>query len=233
MKQIDEAEHPMTKSVENWTITTPRGEVSAVFAPAAQPRDVVFVAAPGAGGHKQDRSMLALTACLNARGVDVVAFDFLYRQRGSKRPDAMPVLEETFEAVVADVRRRNIAKRLVIGGRSMGGRAASMLAARGFECDGLLLVAYPLHPPKQPEKLRVAHLASVRVPTLCFNGTRDEFCEPALMNEAMSKVGDNWTMHWVADADHSMHVLRRSGRSDAEVLDEIGAATSEWLDRLG
>jgi predicted alpha/beta-hydrolase family hydrolase len=120
-------------------------------------------------------------------------------------------------------------RRLIIGGRSMGGRAASMLAAEGFDCDGLLLLAYPLHPPGQQEKLRSAHLPAIGVPTLCINGTRDDFCSRTIMQDVLTTVGANWRMHWVEGADHSFHVLKSSGRDDSAVLQEIGETTSDWL----
>jgi predicted alpha/beta-hydrolase family hydrolase len=122
---------------------------------------------------------------------------------------------------------------LIIGGRSMGGRAASMLAASGFDADGLLLLAYPLHPAGQPQKLRDAHLPSITMPTICFNGTRDALCTPALMNDVLKRVGANWVMHWVDGADHSFHVLKSSGRTDAEAMIEIAEAASSWASRLG
>ena len=111
----------------------------------------------------------------------------------------------------------------------MGGRAASMMAANNFECDGLLLFAYPLHPPGQPEKLRDAHLPSIKVPVLCFNGTRDPFCTPALMETAVQKVTTTWQMEWVDGADHSFHVPKSSGKTDAQVLDEMADIAQGWL----
>src|SRR5262249_1024474 len=116
-----------------------------------------------------------------------------------------------------------------IGGRSMGGRAASMLAATGHQADGLILLAYPLHPPKQFDKLRDAHLKDITMPVLCFNGTRDEFCDNALMLNALRSVKAPWTMHWLEAADHSFHVLKRSGRTDEEVLTEVTTVTRDWL----
>src|SRR5438132_8254582 len=148
-----------------------------------------------------DRAMLATAAALDARGIEVLRFNFPYRERGSRRPDSMPVLRERFEAVVAGVRSD---KKLIIGGRSMGGRVASMLAADGFACDGLLLFAYPLHPAGQPEKLRDAHLPAIRVPVLCFNGTRDKLCTRELMEAALARVTTDWQMHWIEGADHSL-----------------------------
>jgi len=131
--------------------------------------------------------------------------------------------------VLAHTRKELGSKRLIIGGRSMGGRAASMMAADGFDCDGLLLLAYPLHPPGKPEQLRSAHLPQIRVPVLCINGTRDAFCTRELMEKALESVQTKWTMHWIDGADHSFHVLKSSGRNDADVYSEIGAAGGRWL----
>jgi predicted alpha/beta-hydrolase family hydrolase len=222
-----------TESV-TWRVRVGEAETAAVFdaAEAAGPR-VVFVCAHGAGGHRDDKGMLALRDELRGRGIGIVRFNFLYREKGSGRPDPMPRLMECTSAVVARVREERAPDVLVIGGRSMGGRAASMLAAEGFACDGLLLLAYPLHPAGQPRKLRDAHLPSIDVPVLCFNGTRDELCTPELMENVLRTVKPGWEMHWLEGADHSFHVLKSSGRTDAQVLDEVGDAARAWLDRLG
>jgi predicted alpha/beta-hydrolase family hydrolase len=145
----------------------------------------------------------------------------------------MPRLMDTTSAVIGRIREELRPDVLVIGGRSMGGRAASMLAAQGFSCDGLLLLAYPLHPAGQPEKLRDAHLPDITVPVLCFNGTRDDLCRRDLMERALQTVKTDWRMHWLEGADHSFHVLKSSGRTDAQVLDEVGDATREWVAGLG
>jgi predicted alpha/beta-hydrolase family hydrolase len=217
-----------------WRVAVGDAETTVVHDPAAASgRRVVFVCAHGAGGNRDDRSMLALRTALVERGVDVVRFNFLYKERGSGRPDPMPKLMETVAAVVQRTRDELHPDVLLIGGRSMGGRAASMLAAEGFVADGLLLLAYPLHPAGQPEKLRDAHLPSIRMPVLCFNGTRDELCRPDLMENALKTVGPDWTMHWLDGADHSFHVLKSSGRTDAQVLAEVGDTTLEWIGSLG
>jgi predicted alpha/beta-hydrolase family hydrolase len=189
----------------------------------------VFVCAHGAGGNMSDRGTLAVAKALGARGLDVVRFNFLYKEKNSGRPDPMPKLKETTQAVVARVREELAPKRVIIGGRSMGGRAASMLAADGFDCTGLLLLAYPLHPAGKPEQLRDAHLPAIRVPTLCINGTRDALCTPALMEQAIAPVVAPWRMHWLDGADHSFHVLKSSGRTDAAVMTEVADAVDSWL----
>ena len=192
----------------------------------------VFVCAHGAGGNMSDKGMLTTTRAIAARGVDIVRFNFLYKEKKSSRPDQMPVLKETTMAVVARVREELRPKKLIIGGRSMGGRAASMLAADGFDADGLLLLAYPLHPAGRPEQLRDAHLPSIRMPVLCINGTRDALCTPSLMKTAVEKATAPWQMLWIDGADHSFHVLKSAGKTDADVMNEIADAAQAWISRI-
>jgi predicted alpha/beta-hydrolase family hydrolase len=193
----------------------------------------LFVCAHGAGGHIDDRGMQRLAAVLRDQGFDIVRFNFLYRESGSRRPDPMPRLIECFEAVVAHARAELGMTHVIIGGRSMGGRVASMMAARSFHCDGLLLLAYPLHPPGKAEQLRDAHLPGIQAPVLCINGTRDTFCTRELMQKALESVQADWTMHWIEGADHSFRVPKSSGRSDADVYAEIGEVSARWLARAG
>ena len=179
-----------------------------------------------------DRSVLGVTEALLKRGLHVVRFNFPYREKGSSHPDTMPRLKECIAAVAAHARREVGPQSLVLGGRSMGGRVASMLAADGFACDGLLLLAYPLHPAGKPEELRDAHLAKIEVPVLCLNGTRDALCRRDLMEGVVGRLTDRWTMHWLEGADHGFHVLKSSGRSDAEVLGEIAETCAAWASGL-
>lgn len=209
-------------------------EVSAVLELASDgSKGNLFACAHGAGGHMSDRAMLALSPILRGAGLDVLRFNFPYREKGSGRPDAMPRLQECIAAVAGHARSQHNVTRLIIGGRSMGGRAASMLAATGFACDGVLLLAYPLHPAGRTDKLRMAHLAGIRAPVLCINGTRDPLCDRGLMDEIVAGLPDTWRMHWIESADHSFHVLKSSGRTDREVLDEVGRVTGGWLGNRG
>jgi len=159
--------------------------------------------------------MLALDQALSGIGLEVVRFNFPYREKGARRPDPMPVLKETIKIVSSSFDFP------ILGGRSMGGRAASMLAADGFPCRGLLLFAYPLHPAGQPEKLRVAHLPEIKVPVLCFNGTKDALCRRDLMEQ---HVPAGWNMQWLEGADHS---LKRVAD-----LEAIARETKKWLATL-
>jgi pimeloyl-ACP methyl ester carboxylesterase len=107
-----------------------------------------------------------------------------------------------------------------------------LLATAGSMLSAVLLFAYPLHPPGQLDKLRDAHLPDIKVPVLCFNGTRDAFMTPELMEKVLKTVKTRWEMHWLEGADHSFHVNKSSGRTDAQVLDEVADTTRKWVDTL-
>jgi predicted alpha/beta-hydrolase family hydrolase len=202
-----------------WRISVDGEETSAEVDRAQTARRAVFVAAHGAGSHKDHRSMLQLSAVLRAQGFDVVRFNFLYREKGGRAPDRMPKLQACFAAVAEHARAVLEPTTLILGGRSMGGRVASMLAAEGFPCDGLLLFAYPLHPAGDVERLRAAHLRDIRVPVLCINGTRDALCTRELMDREIAGLG--WEMHWLEGKDHSFPVTA-----------ELGALAGVWLERI-
>lgn len=221
-------EHP----AQRWRVAVGDDATSAIYEPADGTPRGIFVCAHGAGGNMNDRATAATARAMRDIGLGVVRFNFLYKEKGRGGPDPMPKLMTTYTAVVDHARRQLEPKRLIIGGRSMGGRTASMLAAEAFDADGLLLLAYPLHPPGQHDKLRVEHLQSITMPVLCFNGTRDAFCEPTLMKNALKKVKTRWTMHWVEGADHGFKVPKKTGRTEAEVMREVAAATADWIETL-
>ena len=226
-------------STMEWKVAVGPDHVTAVYESGTAGDDAaLFVCAHGAGGSMSDKGMLATAAALRSAGIGVVRFNFVYKEKGDRRPDFMPKLMDTVTAVVERVRSElrsapeSRTGRLLIGGRSMGGRAASMLAARGFEAAGLLLLAYPLHPAGKPEQLRDAHLPQIRMPVLCFSGTRDPLCTRTLMERALTTVTAPWQMEWVEGADHSFHVLKSSGRTDAGVMAGIAAVSRAWADRI-
>jgi predicted alpha/beta-hydrolase family hydrolase len=219
----------VSSSAVEWRIAVADDTVTAMLEASDRAAETLVVLAHGAGGHMHDRGMRALSELFRARGVDVVRFNFPYSEKKTRRPDPMPVLERCVAAVVSYARTQCASARLFIGGRSMGGRAASRLAAEGFDCDGLLLLAYPLHPAGKPEQLRDAHLSRIRVPALCLNGTRDALCRRDLMDEVVARLGDNFRMHWLEGADHAFHVTKATGRTDADVLREVGDTTEAWI----
>jgi uncharacterized protein len=215
---------------ETWTVPVGTESVSAIHEASTVGETIAtFVCAHGAGGNMHDRGVLAVAKELRGRGLDIVRFNFLYTEKKIGRPDAMPVLQRVIEAIVAHVRRTLAPNDVIIGGRSMGGRAASMLAADGFAADRLLLLAYPLHPAGKPDQLRDAHLPRISMPTLCLNGTRDALCRRDLMEQVLERVQPSFEMRWLDGADHSFHVLKSSGRRDSDVMAEIGSTVAHWL----
>ena len=225
--------HVESEPAQRWTVQVGEEVTTALFEAAEEPLgESVVVLGHGASTHMEHRTMVNLAREFRARGLHVIRFNFLYTEKKKGPPDRMPRLTECFAAVVAAARERVQPRRLLLGGHSMGGRAASMMAAEGFACDGLLLLAYPLHPSGQPEKLRDAHLPQIRQPVLCLNGTRDELCQQDLMQQVVEKLPPTWTMHWLEAADHGFHVLKRSGRTDEDVLSEIGEVSHEWVSRV-
>jgi predicted alpha/beta-hydrolase family hydrolase len=222
-----------TGPAEPWRVKVGEEQTSALWQRARQPlADSVLVLGHGASTNMQHRTMENLATTYLARGLSVVRFNFLYTELQKGPPDRMPRLMDCFAAVVEKVRQELTPRHLFLGGHSLGGRTASMLAAEGFACDGLLLLAYPLHPSGQPEKLRDAHLGQIPRPVLCLNGTRDELCQQALMQRVVERLPPTFTMHWLEAADHGFHVQKRSGRTEAEVFQEIGDVSRDWVARV-
>lgn len=184
--------------------------------------------APGAGTAMDNPLLVAVAEGLAARGHVVMRFNFPYREKGSRRPDPTKTLVATWRAA-ADALRARGDRRLVIGGRSMGGRMASMLAAEGYACDGLVFLGYPLHPAGKPGQLRDAHLPDVRAPMLFVQGTRDALCDLALLQPVLARLGGRARLHEVAGADHGFEVRKSDGRAPEGVLAEVIDAAADWI----
>jgi predicted alpha/beta-hydrolase family hydrolase len=222
-----------TGPAELWSVQVGEEQTSALWQRAPQPlADSVLVLGHGASTNREHRTMENLAAAFRARGLSVVRFNFLYTERLKGPPDRMPRLMECFAAVAERARQELTPQHLFLGGHSLGGRTASMLGAEGFACTGLLLLAYPLHPAGQPEKLRDAHLGQIQRPVLCLNGTRDDLCQQALMQRVVERLPPTFTMHWLEAADHGFHVQKRSGRTEEEVFQEIGEVSRDWVARV-
>jgi uncharacterized protein len=207
------------------------GQVSGIVTlPDAPPADTVVVLAHGAGSDMTNPLLVGVAGGLARHGFASVRFNFPYSERRGRAPDRAPVLEACYRSVLEQVRadRALHPRRAVIGGKSMGGRMASHLAADGVAIDGLLLLGYPLHPAGKPEQLRRAHLARIAVPMLFLAGTRDALCRLDLLRETLLGLRGA-TLHVIDDGDHSFAVRKRSGRDAGAVLDEIVQPTVAWL----
>jgi len=207
------------------------GSVSgAVTLPTGPRRNATAVVAHGAGTAMDHPFLVAFTDGLADRGVAAVRFNFPYTERGDRAPDRAPVLEDCYRAVLRAVRDDPaLSGRLIIGGKSMGGRMASHLAAAGEAVDGLLFLGYPLHPAGRPQQLRAAHLPRITAPMLFLTGTRDALCPLEALRPVLAGL-PSATLHVVDDGDHSFAVRKKSGRTPADVMDELLSATCAWLD---
>jgi hypothetical protein len=213
------------------THSFPDGRGGTVSASVAGPRisETLLVLAHGAGNDMHQPLLVAVQQQLAAGGLAVARFNFPYTERGARAPDPAPVLETCWRAVLAALREALEPRRLVIGGKSLGGRMASHLAAQGAPVDGLVFLGYPLHPAGRPDALRTAHLDAIAAPMLFFAGTRDPLCRLDLLRATLATLPAPTTLHVIEDGDHSFAVPKRAGRSPAEVYGEIVRVTAAWL----
>ena len=203
----------------------------------ATPRDrfgVTLVLAHGAGAAQSSPFMVRFASGLSARGLDVVTFDFLYTEQRRRVPDRTEKLEVCFRAVVTTVRTHDslAGNVLCLGGKSMGGRIASHLAAaEGAASDrvieGLVFLGYPLHPPGKPQQLRSAHLEKIRAPMLFVQGSRDPFGTPAELKPILESLSAKATLREVENGDHSLAPSRVKSVVD-QVYDEIQDTVVSW-----
>lgn len=189
--------------------------------------------AHGAGGTRKTPFLVRLAEALAAGGRRVVLFNFPYCETRRRIPDPAPLLEATVAAVARFARSELGAERLVLGGKSMGGRIASQAVAKGLAADGLVFLGYPLHPPGKPEKLRDAHLAAVDAPMLFVQGTRDDFARWDLLDATLRRLGERATLLKIDDGDHSFKVPKKSGRTAEDVEAMVLRGALDWLTARG
>jgi predicted alpha/beta-hydrolase family hydrolase len=209
------------------------GSVSALLMQPAQAR-ACYVFAHGAGAGMAHASMEATAAGLAARGIATLRYQFPYMEKGSKRPDPPAIAHAAVRAAVAQAARCCPRLPLFAGGRSFGGRMTSQAQAVAPlpGVRALVFLSFPLHPAGKPSADRAKHLADIRVPMLFLQGTRDALAELNLLEPVVKGLGPLASLHLVREADHSFHVLARSGRNDREVLDEVLDAFANWIDDI-
>ena len=187
----------------------------------------------GAGGDRRTAFLVRLGEALAAGGRATVLYNFPYTEAGRRAPDPPARLEAT-AAAAADFARTSLgARRVVAGGKSMGGRIASQAVAAGAPADGLVFLGYPLHPPGRFETLRDRHLGAIAIPMLFVQGTRDAFAREDLLERVLARLGPLATRHRVEGGDHSFAVPRSQKRSPADVEREIVSVVEDWLVRQG
>jgi predicted alpha/beta-hydrolase family hydrolase len=195
------------------------GHVSALWLAPPAPTSC-FVFAHGAGAGMAHSFMAAFAAGLAARGVATLRYQFPYMEKKIGRPDSPPVCHATVRAAVAAAAELAPGLKLIAGGKSFGGRMTSQ--AQALQplpgVGGLAFLGFPLHAAGKPSDARAAHLSDIDIPMLFLQGDKDKLAQPELLQPIMAKLGSRATLMTVSDADHSFHVPKRSGRSDAEVL---------------
>jgi hypothetical protein len=213
--------------------TAAKGKVSALLCRPEHAR-WLLVFGHGAGAGMRHRFMEGMSARLAATGIATLRFQFPYTEAGGRRPDARPVLLATVRAAVDAARAAAPDLPLLAGGKSMGGRMTSLAAAEEplAGVRGLVFFGFPLHPAGRPATERAAHLERVDLPMLFLQGERDKLAELDLLRPVCAKLGARASLHVVPTADHGFHVLRSSGRSDADVLAKLAETVAAWAAAL-
>lgn len=196
---------------------------------------LLYVLAHGAGAGMRHRFLETIATSLAGRGVATFRYQFPYMDEGGGRPDPPGLLESSVRAAVSRASETAPDLPLIAGGKSLGGRMTSSAAAVSPlpGVKGLVFLGFPLHPPGQPGTKRADHLNQVSLPMLFLQGTRDTFARSDLLLPVIQRLGARATLHLVEGGDHSFAVLKRSGRSAEQVMDELADAIVDWARALG
>jgi uncharacterized protein len=211
----------VTTPEERLTIEQGRVRVSGIYARPPKPV-ATLVVAHGAGSGMDHPFLIGFTRAMNDLGLATLRFNFVYIENGRRAPDPAPFLEETWRAAFAAASDRAKSEPVWAGGKSLGGRIASMVVADGMAAAGLVFLGYPLHPPGKPERIRDEHLYRIEVPMLFLEGTRDPFATPELLHGVIAKLGKRASLVAIEGGDHSFNV--RGVKRDAR---EVGASLAQ------
>ena len=215
------------------SIETGAATTALVYPAADRSIHSTLILGHGAGAGQHSAFMVAVARALAALGADVVTFNFLYAEQKRRIPDRPAILEECYRSVIDKVRREVDSARtaLFIGGKSMGGRIATQVAAadRDLAIAGLILLGYPLHPPGRPDQRRDKHLPSIRRPMLFVQGGRDSFGTPAELAPVLSSLDPKPALHVVDGGDHSFKLSRNDPAKQTAAFADIERAIVAWM----
>src|SRR5437899_2227751 len=209
------------------------GEVSGLL---LRPKDarLLYVLAHGAGAGMRHPFLESISQRLAEQGIATLRYQFPYMERRARRPDPPAIAAAAVRAAVAEAGRVAPGLPLVAGGKSFGGRMTSTAQAEeplpGVR--GLVFLGFPLHPPGRPDDKRAEHLARVQIPMLFLQGDRDDFADLKLLKPVLKGLGDRATLHLVEGGDHSFKFLKRSGKTEADVMGELVGTIADWTGRL-
>ncbi len=224
----------MTDSAElRFAVGERVGEVSGLLLRPDGAR-LLYVLAHGAGAGMRHPFLESISQRLAERSIATLRYQFPYMEQRARRPDPPAVAAATVRAAVMEAARVAPGLPLLAGGKSFGGRMTSTAQAEAplAGVRGLVFLGFPLHPPGRPSDTRAEHLAQVRIPMLFLQGDRDEFAAVNSLKPVVRRLGAGATLHLVEGGDHSFHVLKRSGRTDADVMSELADVVMEWTGGL-
>src|SRR5712692_6512437 len=220
----------MTDSAElRFAVGERAGEVSGLLLRPDGAR-LLYVLAHGAGAGMRHPFLESISQRLAERSIATLRYQFPYMEQRARRPDPPAVAAATVRAAVMEAARVAPGLPLVAGGKSFGGRMTSTAQAEAPlpGVRGLAFLGFPLHPPGRPDNKRAEHLAQVRIPMLFLQGDRDDFADLKLLKPMLKGLGDRATLHLVEGGDHSFKVLKRSGKTEADVMGELADAMVDW-----
>lgn len=207
--------------------------VSAVLYRASREARATLILGHGAGADQNSPFMREFAEGLSARGINIVTFNFLYKEQGRSVPDPNKQLETCYEAVIRTVSARSdlSPKSLYIGGKSLGGRIASQAVAANADLPvrGLVFLGYPLHPPGKPHQLRAGHFEPIRIPMLFIQGSRDAFGTPDELRPILQELNRRFKIYVVESGDHSLNVPKKSAPPREQVLEAIKDEIARWI----
>lgn len=213
---------------ERIRIETPGGETTGALAMPPDPA-AVLVVAHGAGGTMDSPFLTGFTRSVNDAGIATLRFNFVYAERGRKAPDAESKLRAAWVAAFDEAADRAPGLGVFAGGKSLGGRIASMGVADGeLAAAGLVFIGYPLHPPGKPDRVRDQHLYRIEAPMLFLQGTADPFARPEVLEPVLRRLGRRAEYHPVDGGDHSFRV-RGVKRDDREIGASLGLIASRFV----
>jgi predicted alpha/beta-hydrolase family hydrolase len=227
LKKPNELTVPLQASAATTALVYPAADDAPTTPRAA------LVLGHGAGAGQRSTFMVDFARGLSALGIDVITFNFLYTEQGRRIPDRAPALESCYRAVIDRVRAEveSAQQSLFIGGKSMGGRIASQVAAAdaALPIAGLVLLGYPLHPPGKPDERRDKHLPGIARPMLFVQGTRDAFGTPAELAPLVDALQPPPALHVVAQGDHSFKLARKDPAAQAALYAELQRVIAAWI----
>jgi uncharacterized protein len=213
----------------------PGDRVTALVYRAAEPAGITLILGHGAGAGQNSGFMVMFATEIAQRGIDAITFNFLYTEHRRRVPDRNDRLEACYRAVIEAFAGRVIhrqlgANALAIGGKSMGGRIASQVAAKAaLDLAGLVYLGYPLHPPGKPDQLRAQHLPAIRAPMLFVQGSHDAFGTPDELRPILAKLGPSAELFVIEGGDHSFKVPKKAGIPQQDVYKAILDRVTAWL----